>query len=156
MLEFVSIPSLKNVNNGKQYSATYSPGGMIAFCPKTADAETVEACMTYLDWLCTKQGGYVLINGFEDEHYTLIPMVCRKSLTVNIMPRIRTGLAMICLFSGNSAYASTADEFHEMTASNNVGYENYVLNNYKNSLVGETCWYQILIPHRQHLREKQI
>ena len=41
--DIISIPALKNVNDGVQYSATYSEGGLIAFCPKTADAEIVEA-----------------------------------------------------------------------------------------------------------------
>ena len=62
--DIISIPALKNVNDGVQYSATYSEGGLIAFCPKTADAEIVEACMTYLDWQCTQEGGFVLSSWF--------------------------------------------------------------------------------------------
>lgn len=135
--EFVSIPSLKNINDGKQYSATYSPGGLIAFCPKTADAETVEACMTYLDWLCSKEGGYVIINGFEDEHYTLDSNGLPKVIDSEYNAKDKDWLCNDLFILGNSAYASTSDEFHETTASKNVGYENYVLNNYKNSLSGE-------------------
>lgn len=134
--EFVSIPSLKNINDGKQYSATYSPGGLIAFCPKTADAETVEACMTYLDWLCTKEGGYTLINGFENEHYKLDSNGLPKVINTDFDAKDKDWLVNDLFILGNSAYASTSEEFHEMTAAKNVGYENYVLNNYKNALSG--------------------
>jgi len=69
--EFVSIPQFANVNDGKVYSAGYGEGGLIAFCPKTADEEKVEACMTYLDWMCSKDGGFVLYHGFEGENYKM-------------------------------------------------------------------------------------
>ena len=65
----ISLPALKNPNDGKQYSSGYCPGGLIAFCPLTADEETVEACMTYLDWMCTKEGGFAIYHGFEGEHF---------------------------------------------------------------------------------------
>ena len=67
--DLVAIPPLKNIWDNKQYSTTYSEGGLIAFCPKTADEETVEACVTYLDWMCTKEGGFTLYHGFEGEHF---------------------------------------------------------------------------------------
>ena len=79
----------------------------------------------------------MLINGFEDEHYTLDSNGLPKVIDSEYNAKDKDWLGNDLFILGNSAYASTADEFHEMTASNNVGYENYVLNNYKNSLVGE-------------------
>lgn len=136
--DIVSIAPLKNVNDGVQYAATYNPGGLIAFCPKTADAETVEACMTYLDWMCTEEGGYVLYHGFEGEHYNLddagVPIVIDATYNATDKDWIRTDLFL----TGNQGYFATVDDFNACTAAENPGYEQYVLDNYTNSLTG-TC-----------------
>lgn len=136
--DLVSIPSLKNVNDGVQYSANYNAGGLIAFCPKTADAETVEACMTYLDWMCTQDGGFVLYHGFEGEHYNLdesgVPIVIDANYNATDKDWIRTDLFL----TGNQGYFETVEDFNACTAAENPGYEQYVLDNYQNAMVG-TC-----------------
>lgn len=136
--DIISIPSLKNVNDGVQYSPTYHSGGLIAFCPKTADAETVEACMTYLDWMCTEEGGFVLYHGFEGEHYNLdengVPIVIDAQYNATDKDWIRTDLFL----TGNQGYFETADDFNACTAAENPGYEQYVIDNYENSVSG-TC-----------------
>lgn len=134
--DIISIPPLKNVHDGKQYAANYSPGGLIAFCPKTADAETVEACMTYLDWMCTQEGGYVLYHGFEDEHYKLdennVPAVIDANYNATDKDWLRTDIFL----TGNQGYFATVDDFNACTAKENIGYEQYVIDNYENAMVG--------------------
>ena len=134
--DIVSIPTLKNVNDGQQYTANYSPGGLVAFCPKTADAETVEACMTYLDWMCTKEGGYVLYHGFEGEHYELdennVPVVKDAAYNATDKDWLRTDIFL----TGNQGYFATVEDFNACTAKENVGYEQYVTDNYENAMVG--------------------
>lgn len=134
--DIVSIPPLENVNDGKRYVTTYAPGGLIAFCPKTADAETVEACMTYLDWMCTEEGGYVLYHGFAGEHYELddnnVPIVLDADYNATDKDWIRTDLFL----TGNQGYFATVDEFNACTAAENPGYEQYVIDNYNHSLEG--------------------
>ena len=133
--EIVSIPALKNVNDGKQYSAGYAEGGLICMCPKTADAEKVEACMTYLDWISTTDGGYVLYHGLEGEHYKLtdnIPVVIDSDYNSKDKDWIRTDLFLV----GNQGYFNTVDEFNECTSKEAPGYEQYVIDNYENALTG--------------------
>lgn len=135
--EYVSIPALKNVNDGQQYSESYSLGGMILFCPKTADAETVEACMTYLDWLCTKEGGYVLYHGMEGEHYKLnennVPVVIDSDYNSTDKDWIRNDL---CL-TFNGGYFENDEQFMECMAAENPEFSEYVIENYKNALSGK-------------------
>lgn len=134
--DIVSIPPLKNVNDGEQYACNYGPGGLIAFCPKTADAEKVEACMTYLDWLCTKEGGFVLYHGFEGEHYELnengVPVVKDAAFNATDKDWLRTDIFL----TGNQGYFATVEDFNACTAAENVGYEQYVMDNYENSMTG--------------------
>lgn len=133
---YVSIPALKNVNDGQQYSESYSLGGMIVFCPKTADAETVEACMTYLDWLCTKEGGYTLYHGVEGEHYELndnnVPVVIDSDYNSTDKDWIRGDL---CL-TFNGGYFENDEQFMECMAAENPEFSDYVIENYKNALSG--------------------
>lgn len=134
--DLVSIPPLKNVNDGKQYSAAYSSGGLIAFCPKTASEETVEACVTYLDWMCTKDGGFTIYHGFEGEHFDYdadgVPVV--KDATYNATDKdwIRADL----FITGNQGYFATVDDFNACTAKEAPGYEDHVISNYENALTG--------------------
>lgn len=134
--DLVSIPPLKNVNDGKQYSAAYSSGGLIAFCPKTASEETVEACITYLDWMCTKDGGFTIYHGFEGEHFDYdadgVPVV--KDATYNATDKdwIRADL----FITGNQGYFATVDDFNACTAKEAPGYEDHVISNYENALTG--------------------
>lgn len=133
--DIVSIEPFKNVNTGQQNSAAYATGGLIAFCPKTASAEKVEACMTYLDWMCSKDGGYVLYHGFEGEHYDLVdgvPVVKDSDYNAKDKDWIRTDLFL----TGNQGYFDTVDAFNACTSKECPGYEDYVINNYENALKG--------------------
>lgn len=134
--EIVSIPALKNINDGKQYSAAYSQGGLIAFCPKTASAEKVEACMTYLDWMCSQDGGFVIYHGFEGEHFNYdennVPAVIDAEYNSKDKDWLRTDLFL----TGNQGYFATVDDFNACTAKEAPGYEQYVIDNYENALTG--------------------
>lgn len=133
--DFVSIPQFANVNDGQVYSAAYGAGGLIAFCPKTADEETVEACMTYLDWMCTQEGGFVLYHGFEGEHYDMVdgvPVVKDAEYNAQDKDWIRTDLFIV----GNQGYFETVDDFNKCTSKEAPGYEDYVIQNYEYALAG--------------------
>ena len=134
--DLVSLPPLKNIWDGKQYSTIYSPGGLIAFCPKSADDTTVEACMTYLDWLCTKDGGFTIYHGFEGEHYTLedgAPIVKDSSYNTTDKDWIAGDLFL----TGNAGYFEDDETFSKSTSFKYPGYEDHVVRDYKNALTGE-------------------
>lgn len=134
--ELVSIPALKNPNDGKQYSGAYCPGGLIAFCPLTADEEKVEACMTYLDWLCTKEGGFAIFHGFEDEHFNYNENAVPIAKDVDYNAADKDWIRNDLFLTGNSGYFATADEFNASVAAEAPGYEEHVIENYENSLSG--------------------
>ena len=134
--DIVSIAPLKNIWDGKQYSTIYSPGGLIAFCPKSADETTVEACMTYLDWLCTKEGGFTIYHGFEGEHYTLedgVPII--KDASYNTADK--DWIAGDLFLTGNAGYFENDEAFSKSTSLKYPGYEDHVLRDYKNALTGD-------------------
>lgn len=134
--DLVSIPPLKNIWDGKQYSTIYSPGGLIAFCPKSADAETVEACMTYLDWLCTEEGGFTISHGFEGEHYNLeegAPIVIDAAYNSKDKDWINVDLFL----TGNSGYFADPSVFSKSTAFKYPGYEDHVIADYEHALTGD-------------------
>jgi putative aldouronate transport system substrate-binding protein len=133
--EFVSIPQFANVNDGKVYSSAYGKGGLIAFCPKTADEEKVEACMTYLDWMCSKDGGFVLYHGFEGENYKMedgVPQVIDAEFNAQDKDWLRTDI----FITGNQGYFETVEEFNKCTSKEAPGFEQYVLDNYEHALEG--------------------
>lgn len=133
--DFVSIPQFKNVNDGNVYSAAYGAGGLIAFCPKTASEEVVEACMTYLDWMCTEDGGFVLYHGFEGEHYNMVdgvPVVKDAEYNSQDKDWIRTDIFIV----GNQGYFETVDDFNKCTSKEAPGFEDYVIQNYEYALEG--------------------
>lgn len=134
--DLVSIPPLQNIWDGKQYSTIYSPGGLIAFCPKSADAETVEACMTYLDWLCTEEGGFVISHGFEGEHYNLeegAPIVIDAAYNSKDKDWVNVDLFL----TGNSGYFADPSIFSKSTAFKYPGYEDHVIADYEHALTGD-------------------
>lgn len=134
--KFVSIPNLKNVNDDVRYADAYGLGGLIVMFPKTTSEDRVEAGVTYLDWLATEQGGYVIYHGFEDEHYELeegLPIVKDAEYNADDKDWIRTDLFLV----GNQGYFQTVEDFNEVTAAENPIYTEDVLNNYTNSLTGE-------------------
>lgn len=133
--DFVSIPQFPNVNDGKVYTAGYGAGGLIAFCPLTASEEVVEACMTYLDWMCTDEGGFVLYHGFEGENYNMIdgvPTVIDAEYNATDKDWLRTDI----FITGNQGYFATVDDFNKCTSKEAPGYEEYVINNYQYALEG--------------------
>lgn len=135
--DLVAIPPLKNIWDNKQYSTTYSEGGLIAFCPKTADEETVEACVTYLDWMCTKEGGFTLYHGFEGEHFEYdedgVPVVIDPDYNTADKDWIRGDLFL----TGNAGYFETVDDFNKATAKQYPGYEDHFIADQEYALVGE-------------------
>lgn len=134
--DIISIEPLKNIHDGQQYSAAYSEGGLIAFCPLTASEEVVEACMTYLDWMSTKDGGFVYYHGFEGEHFEYdennVPVVIDATYNSQDKDWIRTDIFLV----GNQGYFSTVEEFNACTSKEAPGYEQHVIDNYENALVG--------------------
>ena len=133
--DFAAIPQFKNVNDGNVYSAGYGEGGLIAFCPKTASEEKVEACMTYLDWMCTKEGGFVLYHGFEGENYNMVdgvPQVIDAEYNATDKDWIRTDIFIV----GNQGYFQSVEDFNKCTAKEAPGFEDYVMNNYELALEG--------------------
>ena len=135
--DLVAIPPLKNIWDNKQYSTTYSEGGLIAFCPKTADEETVEACVTYLDWMCTKEGGFTLYHGFEGEHFEYdedgVPVVIDPDYNTADKDWIRGDLFL----TGNAGYFETVDDFNKATAKQYPGYEDHFIADQEYALVGD-------------------
>ncbi|MCR4588292.1 MAG: extracellular solute-binding protein [Lachnospiraceae bacterium] len=133
--DVVSIEPLKNVNDGQQYSPAYASGGLIAFCPKTADEEKVEACMTYLDWMCTQEGGFTIYHGFAGEHFEWegdVPVVKDAEYNATDKDWLRTDLFV----TGNQGYFATVEDFNACTSKEAPGYESYVIANYENALKG--------------------
>lgn len=133
--DIISIPALKNINDGKQYSQVYAAGGLINFCPLTANAEKVEACMTYLGWMCTQEGGFVLYHGFEGEHFNYengVPVVKDAVYNKNDKDWIRADIFLV----GNQGYFATVDDFNACTSKEAPGYENHVVKNYEDAMTG--------------------
>lgn len=133
--ELVSIPSLLNVNDGKQYSAAYQKGGLVAFCPLSASEEKVEACMTYLDWMCTKEGGFVLFNGFEGEHFKYedgVPVAIDMAYNQKDKDWLRTDIFLV----GNSGYFNNEEDAITSLSKEIPEYEEQVKNNYHNAASG--------------------
>lgn len=134
--DLVSLPPLKNINDGKQYSSAYASGGLVAFCPKTASEEKVEAAMTYLDWLGTEAGGFAIYHGFENEHFTYddngVPVVKDAAYNAKDKDWIRADLFLV----GNQGYFMTVEDFNACTSKEAPGYEDHVLANYEYGLTG--------------------
>ncbi len=135
--DLVAIPPLENIWDGKQYSTTYSQGGLIAFCPKTADAETVEACVTYMDWMCTHEGGFTISHGFEGEHFEYdengVPAIIDADYNTTDKNWINADL----FITGNAGYFETVDDYNQATAKQYPGYEEYFITDQEYALTGD-------------------
>ena len=129
--EFVAMPSLENVNDGKQYSYDYGPGGLIMMVPKTYSAEQVEAAVTYLDWLSTEEGGFAIYHGIEGEHFEYnengVPIAKDADYNQTDKDWIRTDLFLV----GNQGYFQNVDDFNACIAADNPGYEDYTIEDYE-------------------------
>ena len=131
--DIVSIPPLKNVNDGVAYNAGYSMNGAFVFVPKTC--ENVEAAVTYLDWLATEEGGFVIYNGFEGEHYNMVDGVATAiDPEYNTSDRdwIRNDLFLV----GNTGYFFDIEDYAKTTAASYPGYEDHVIENFANATAG--------------------
>ncbi len=135
--DLVAIPPLKNIWDDKQYTTTYSEGGLIAFIPKTADEETVEACVTYLDWMCTKEGGFVVSHGFEGEHFEYdeegVPVIIDADYNTSDKNWISADL----FITGNGGYFETIEDYNKATAYQYPGYEDHFIQDQEYALVGD-------------------
>jgi len=131
--EFVSMSPLKNVNDGQVYNNGTPKTGAYVFVPKTA--KNVEAAVTYLDWLATKEGGFALFHGFEGEHFNFVdgvPVIIDANYNATDKDWTRHDLFLI----GNQGYYATPEDFAKATSKEIPGYEEYILNNYKNAGLG--------------------
>jgi len=132
--EFISISPLKNIHDGKVYNNGYPVNGAFVFVPKTC--KNVEAAITYLDWLATKEGGFTLFHGFEGEHFTYdnegTPCIIDPSYNATDKDWIRHDLFLV----GNQGYYKTVEEFAKATSKELPGYEKYVISNYENATLG--------------------
>lgn len=132
--DIVSIPPLKNVNDGQQYNTGYPVNGAFVFVPQTC--KNVEAAVTYLDWLATQEGGFTLFHGMEGEHFNYdaekTPVIIDAALNATDKDWIRHDLFLI----GNQGYYKTPEEFAKATSKEAPGYEQYVIDNYNNASLG--------------------
>ncbi len=112
--DVISIPPIKNDNDGEIYNKNYPINGAYLFVPKSA--KNVEAAVTYLDWLGTKEGGFTIFHGFEGEHFKYddagVPCVLDASYNTKDKDWTRHDLFII----GNQGYYKTADEFAQATS----------------------------------------
>ena len=135
--DIVSLPPLKNVNDGKQYNIADNGNGIYVLIPKTC--QNVDAVITYLDWMATKDGGYVINNGFEGEHYQLengIPMVIDADYNEKDKNWINFDLFLV----GNGGYFTDPQDVVDANAAMAPGYEDYVYENYKNAVIGDIIY----------------
>jgi putative aldouronate transport system substrate-binding protein len=132
--DVVSIPPLKNVNDGQIYNKGYSINGAYVFVPQTC--KNVEAAVTYLDWLATQEGGFTLFHGKEGEHFNYdaeeIPVIIDAAYNATDKDWIRHDLFLI----GNQGYYKTPEEFAKATSKEAPGFEQYVIDNYNNASLG--------------------
>ncbi|MFV0503785.1 MAG: extracellular solute-binding protein [Lachnospirales bacterium] len=126
--EFIAIPLLKNINDGKTYNRVEAITGVNFFSPKTN--KNPEAAIKYLNLLATDIG-FEIYNGFEGEHFeydeTGIPIPIDSEYNAIDKDWIRYDLFML----GNPGYFRTEDEFIEATEKENLSISKYVTENYK-------------------------
>lgn len=92
--------------------------------------------MTYLDWMCSQDGGFAIYHGFEGEHFEYdangVPVVKDASYNSTDKDWIRADLFL----TGNQGYFATVDDFNACTSKEAPGYEDHVIANYENALTG--------------------
>lgn len=131
--EYVSFAPLQNVNDGQVYNPVYAPSGMFISIPRTA--ENVEACITYLDWLATKEGGFTIYHGMEGEHFNYsddVPVVIDMDYNATDKDWIRDDMFLV----GNSGYYFTEKDFTLAMAQSYGEWADYVIDNYANAGAG--------------------
>ena len=131
--EYVSIPPFVNVNDGQIYNPGYALNGFYIFIPKTT--KNVEACITYLDWLSTQEGGFTLYHGFEGEHFQYedgIPVAIDADYNAKDKDWINNDLFLV----GNGGYFMTDADFIQSTAQGYGDWKDYVVDNYVSATAG--------------------
>ncbi len=132
--DVISIPPLKNIHDGQVYNQGYAINGAYVFVPQTC--KNVEAAVTYLDWMATKEGGFTLFHGKEGEHFNYdsegVPVIIDAEYNETDKDWIRHDLFLI----GNQGYYKTPEEFAKATSKEAPGYEQYVIDNYNNASAG--------------------
>lgn len=109
----------------------------------------VVAGITYLDWMGTKDGGFVFYHGFEGEHFEYnennVPIP--KDADYNKVDKdwLRTDIFLI----GNQGYFQTVDEFNQAIAADNPGWESYTIQDYEYAMWGK------LLPQAQYMYSPQ-
>lgn len=148
--EMVAIKPLENLYfKGEYPQGAYGEGGMMLYFPKTYNEKQVAAGITYLDWMGTKDGGFVFYHGFEGEHFEYnennVPIP--KDADYNKVDKdwLRTDIFLI----GNQGYFQTVDEFNQAIAADNPGWESYTIQDYEYSMWGK------LLPQAQYMYSPQ-
>jgi len=130
----VSIPPLKNIHDGKIYNSQDSNSAAFLFIPKTA--KDPAACIKYLDWLATKEGGFTIWHGIEGEHFEMqgqVPAVLDAQKNAVEKDWIRDDLFLV----GNGGYFITEADYIACKVLENAEYSNYIQNNFDNATMGE-------------------
>jgi len=131
--DIISIAPMKNVNDGQVYNSLYAMNGVYVFIPKTCS--NVEAAITYLDWLSTDDGGYVLYNGFEGEHYTVeegLLTVIDPDYNASDKDWTRNDLFLV----GNGGFFFSLEDYIQNEVLSYPDYADYVYANYENGNAG--------------------
>jgi ABC-type sugar transport system, periplasmic component len=132
--DIVSIPPLKSNHDGEIYNILYAQNGAYLIVPKTC--KNPEAAVTYMDWLATNEGGFVLYHGFEGEHYELedgVPIVIDADYNAIDKDWIRHDMFIV----GNQGYFFTEEDFVKSASKEIPDYEEYVFENYENAIAGD-------------------
>jgi putative aldouronate transport system substrate-binding protein len=131
--DFVSIPFPINMITGEQLYVRGSSAAGMSFIPKTS--KNPEAAMKYLNWLSTQEGGFTLYHGFEGEHFEYIdgvPIPKDSEYNARTKDYIRDDLFLV----GNNGYYLDPADFVKVVAKEVPGYEQYAMDNYRNSEKG--------------------
>jgi len=130
--DMVSMPPLKNINDGKQYNIAYNPGGGLIFIPKTAKDPV--ACMKYLNFIAGK-GGETVYFGKEGTNYSVkdgVKLPIDSKLNAKQLDWIKGDLLLV----GNNGYFKKQEEAIKTIASMNPAYSDYILKDYADAGAG--------------------
>ena len=122
-----AMPALISNVDGNQYTNADPKNGMFIAVPKTC--EHPDAVVTYLDWLASKDGGYVLYNGFEGEHYNLedgIPVPIDNEFN----DTDKNWLRMDLILMGNPGYYESKEQMIKTLAHDMGENGQYVIDDY--------------------------
>ena len=130
--DFVAIPALENINDGKKYVDEYPLTGAFVFIPQTA--KHPDACIKYLNFLAG-EGGKTLWFGFEGTHYEVVdgvPVPKDAELNAQELDWIHHDTFLV----GNQGYFKTEKDFIKATAKSLPEFEQYLTDDYTLALDG--------------------